>query len=101
MESAAQAVATFREALSQRRFDVLISDIGMPLQNGCELIRELRSLEHHRGQTQPTPAIALTAYARDEDGTLAAAGFQAHTSKPIEPAILVHTLAGLVGRGRG
>jgi hypothetical protein len=97
--SAAQAVAAFREGLTQRRFDVLVSDIGMPIQNGYELIRELRDMERQRGETTATPAVALTAYARDEDRAKAtAAGFQTHVPKPVDPTTLVDVVAGLVGR---
>jgi len=97
--SAAQAVALFREALNQRPFDVLVSDIGMPVQNGYELMRELRVLETQRGKTAPTPAVALTAYAREEDRAKSlAAGCQAHVAKPVEPAALFEVVGRLAGR---
>jgi CheY-like chemotaxis protein len=76
---------------------VLLSDIGMPDVNGYSLIRRVRSLPGDRGGR--TPAIALTAYARPEDGERAfAAGFQAHVTKPIDPDRLAAVVANLAGR---
>ncbi|WP_254506829.1 ATP-binding response regulator [Anatilimnocola floriformis] len=73
--------------------DLLISDIGMPEVDGCELIRMLRATSHQ------LPAIALTAFARSEDRTRSLrAGFSAHLSKPVEPAELVATVAALTSR---
>jgi len=71
--------------------DVLISDIGLPGEDGYELIRTVRA----RGYSAAAlPAIALTAYSRREDQRLALqAGFQAHVAKPVEPAILVAAVA--------
>ena len=102
VESAAQAVAAFRAGLSGRRYDVLVSDIAMPVQDGYELMRELRAMEQQRGQGQPTPAVALTAYAREEDrARTAAVGFQAHVAKPADPALIVETVAELVRSSAG
>jgi len=71
--------------------DVMLSDIGLPGEDGYELIRAIRT----RGYTADVlPAIALTAYSRREDQRLALqAGFQAHVAKPVEPAILVAAVA--------
>jgi len=71
--------------------DVLLSDIGLPGEDGYELIRAVRA----RGYSaEKLPAIALTAYARREDQRLALeAGFQAHVAKPVEPATLVAAVA--------
>ena len=75
--------------------DLLISDIGMPEEDGYALIRQVRSLECDNGGC--TPAIALTAYARAEDRVKALdSGFQFHMSKPVEPAELVSTITRLV-----
>jgi CheY-like chemotaxis protein len=75
----------------------LISDIGMPVQDGYELIRQVRSRTADEGGL--VPAIALTAFARDEDRARAlAAGFQVHAAKPIVPHELIGTVARLVGR---
>jgi len=82
------------EAVSQFKPDVLVSDIGMPLEDGYSLIRKVRQLSAEQGGE--IPAIALTAYARAEDRMKAiAAGFQMHISKPVEPAELVTVVASL------
>ncbi|MBX9258145.1 response regulator [Desmonostoc muscorum CCALA 125] len=87
----ATAVASVDEALAvleQAKPDILISDIGMSEQDGYTLIRKLRSLEPEKGGR--IPAIALTAYTRDEDRLQAlAAGFQQHLPKPIDPTKLI------------
>ncbi|NDJ20184.1 response regulator [Nostoc sp. B(2019)] len=76
------------ETLAQFKPDVLLSDIGMPEEDGYSLIRKIRAQE--TGQKQKLPAIALTAFARDEERILILqAGFQAHISKPVEPDELV------------
>lgn len=93
-----------REALQmiqQSQPDVLISDIRMPEQDGYVLIRQVREIESEQLESFPPPkkpthlpAIALTAYAREEDERhLSNAGFQLHLSKPIEPATLVAAVA--------
>lgn len=74
--------------------DVLVSDIGMPGEDGYSLIRRVRALTGRM-----IPAAALTAFARREDRTRAMmAGFQAHVAKPIEPGELVIVVASLAGR---
>ncbi|MEH2240686.1 hybrid sensor histidine kinase/response regulator [Nostoc sp.] len=87
----ATAVASVDEALAvleQAKPDILISDIGMSQQDGYMLIRKLRSLEPEKGGR--IPAIALTAYTREEDRLEAlSAGFQQHLSKPIDPTKLI------------
>jgi PAS domain S-box-containing protein len=78
--------------------DVLISDIGMPDQDGYALIREVRSLP--AGQGGSVPAIALTAYARTEDRLQALrAGYQMHVTKPVELTELAAVVASLAKRG--
>ena len=73
---------------------VMISDIGMPVIDGYELMRRIRALPGARNRL---PAAALTAYSREQDRRLAMeAGFQAHVSKPIEPAELVRVVLNLV-----
>jgi CheY-like chemotaxis protein len=75
--------------------DVLVSDIGMPAEDGFTLIRRIRALPDDRGGR--TPAIALTAYAGAEDRVRAVvAGFQHHLSKPIEPVELIVMVASLM-----
>ena len=93
-ESATEALAAFAES----KPDVLISDIGMPGEDGYELIGKLRAAEAE-GQAERVPAIALTAYARFEDRVRALnAGFQVHVTKPIEPVELIAVIASLTGR---
>jgi CheY-like chemotaxis protein len=75
--------------------DILISDIGMPEMDGYELLRQVRSLPSQ--QNNPIKAIALTAFAQQEDKEKAiAAGFQAHLSKPVNPIELIESIADLV-----
>jgi PAS domain S-box-containing protein len=82
------------EALETDSFDLLISDIGMPNEDGYELIGKIRRLPAKKGGR--IPAIALTAYARLEDRVRALnAGFQAHIAKPVEPVELVAVVASL------
>ncbi|WP_166442560.1 PAS domain-containing hybrid sensor histidine kinase/response regulator [Phragmitibacter flavus] len=77
--------------------DVLISDIGMPGEDGYSLIRRVRVLPVEKGGA--VPAIALTAYARSEDRMRAiVAGFQMHIAKPAEAAELLAMVASLAGR---
>lgn len=94
------AVASVPEALQMlKRWqpDVLISDIGMPQEDGYSLIRQVRSLPPDQGGN--IPAAALTAYAGLEDRLRAIqAGFQLHLPKPIEPAELAIVIASLVKR---
>ncbi|RKG63008.1 response regulator [Corallococcus sp. CA054B] len=89
-----------RQALEKHQLHrphVIISDIGMPGEDGYSFIRRLRALPLEQGSQ--TPAIALTAFARMEDRTRALlAGFQMHVPKPIEPAELIIVLASLTGR---
>ncbi len=81
-------------ALKSLRPDVLISDIGMPNEDGHSLIRKVRALTPEQGGQ--TPAAALTAYVRVEDRLqILRSGFQIHLPKPIEPAELVAVVANL------
>jgi signal transduction histidine kinase/DNA-binding response OmpR family regulator len=93
VESAAEAMLAFVDWNP----DLLVSDIGMPQEDGYSLIRRLRELRHERAQL--IPALALTAYATDEDKSRAlSAGFQMHLAKPIEPESLVTSIAAALGR---
>ena len=89
-------VAKALEAIDSFKPNILLSDIGMPEQDGFDLIREVRG----RGYTfQQLPAVVLTAFARTEDRRRALlAGFQAYASKPVDPTELTATIATLVGR---
>jgi PAS domain S-box-containing protein len=85
------------EIVPRERPDVIVSDIGMPDEDGYALIRRIRALP--AGSGGQTPAIALTAYARAEDRVAALrAGFQHHLTKPVEPAELMAVIASLVER---
>jgi len=92
--------ASVTEALAEldaSRFDVIISDIGIPDQDGFDLIRQLHSRPAERGGQ--TPMIALTAFARQEDrAKLLRAGFGAHIPKPADPAELIAAVANLARR---
>jgi signal transduction histidine kinase/ActR/RegA family two-component response regulator len=93
--SANAAIAALTE--SSQPIDILISDIGMPEEDGYSLLRRVRALKPENGGR--IPAIALTAYARTQDRTAALlAGFQSHIAKPVEPAELVAVIANLAGR---
>lgn len=77
--------------------DVLISDIGIPGEDGYSLMQRVRALGKERGGG--TPSLALTAYARPEDRVRAVrAGFDMHVAKPVEPVELVTMVASLAGR---
>lgn len=83
--------------LAERRPDVIVSDIAMPQQDGYAFLRRVRSLTEEQGGG--TPAIALTAYASEQDKARSlAAGFQIHVSKPVEAADLVAAVARAAGR---
>jgi PAS domain S-box-containing protein len=85
------------EKLREQRPDVLLSDIGLPKDDGYTLIKRVRMLTEEEGGL--VPAAALTAYAGEEDHRRALqAGFQAHVAKPIEPADLALLVASLSGR---
>jgi PAS domain S-box-containing protein len=77
--------------------DVLLSDIGMPGEDGYDLIRKVRELGQQRGFR--TPAIALTGYARDEERARALEeGYQVYLSKPVETIALVAVITELASR---
>jgi PAS domain S-box-containing protein len=87
--SAEEAIALLRE----HRPDVVLSDIGLPTEDGYAFIRRVREIDG------TVPAAALTAYAGIDDRRRALeAGFQAHVSKPIEPGKLTLLVASLAGR---
>ncbi|MUG97557.1 response regulator [Scytonema sp. UIC 10036] len=92
------AVATAADALialTSFKPDILISDIAMPVEDGYTLMRRVRSLPPEQGGQ--IPAIALTAYAREEDRQKCfAVGYQHHLSKPINSATLLAAIASLL-----
>ena len=94
-----EGAASVREALdavARERPDLVLSDIAMPGEDGFTFVHELRRLEEARGERRVAIA-ALTAFARPEDRQRAlAAGFDAHLAKPVDPATLHATIAGLL-----
>jgi signal transduction histidine kinase/ActR/RegA family two-component response regulator len=82
--------------LRRERFDVLVSDIGLPDIDGHELLRRARAAPH---EPRHVPALALTAYAEAEDVARArSAGFEHHLAKPFSPDRLVAAVASLTSR---
>jgi CheY-like chemotaxis protein len=91
--SVAEALTVFAEW----RPDVLVSDIGMPVEDGYVLIRKIRALARSDGGE--VPSIALTAFAAAQDKEKAlASGFNKHLSKPVEPVQLAKEVARILGR---
>ncbi len=91
VQSAIEALETFAP-------DVLVSDIGMPHSDGYDLIRRVRALGYGADRC---PAIALTAFAREEDGLRAlSAGYQVHLAKPVYPHHLVSVTSRLLEDAR-
>ena len=88
VSSAGEAI----KAIRQRRPDVLVSDIAMPDEDGYGLIEKVRSLED--GESESIPAVAITAYAKDEDREKAlSSGFQIYLAKPVELTELISVVA--------
>ena len=96
--TAAGSVREAIEALRKARLDVLVSDLGMPDQDGFDLIRQVRDEGY---DARDLPAVALTAFVQKDDARLALlAGFQVHVPKPIDPHDLTSVIARLSGRRR-
>lgn len=82
--------------ISESRPDVIVSDIAMPVHDGYEFIKRVRALQDG---LSTIPAVAITAYAREEDRDRAlTAGYQEYLPKPVEPIELIAALARLAGR---
>ncbi len=95
---AAGSVAEAMELIAERMPDIIISDVGMPGEDGFELARRLRALSA-AGKPAP-PAVALTAYASSVDrARLLSAGFLAHLTKPLVSAQLFATIGRLLHLG--
>ena len=85
------------QALDRSLPDILLSDIGMPEEDGLSLLRKVRTRAVARGGG--IPAIAITAFARAEDRAQALlSGFDGYVTKPIDPAALLSTIATLTGK---
>jgi CheY-like chemotaxis protein len=94
----AQTVSEALIALGERATDVLVSDIGLPVEDGCSLIRRVHQDAAKRGE-RPLPALAVSAYARLEDQERAlASGFQSFVAKPVKMADFIRSVAKLSGR---
>jgi signal transduction histidine kinase/ActR/RegA family two-component response regulator len=95
--SCEEALALIREAAARNRPHVILSDLGMPRDDGFDLIRKVRALAPEDGGR--IPAIAVTGYANLEDRQRAlAAGFQTHLAKPIDPVAVAVAIAGAAAR---
>jgi CheY-like chemotaxis protein len=83
------------EKVKAESFDLIISDIAMPVMSGYELVEELRRMRDYRR----TPTIAVTGFAMQNDRERSLqAGFNAHMTKPINPQTLLHTVNRLLGK---
>jgi CheY-like chemotaxis protein/nitrogen-specific signal transduction histidine kinase len=97
VSSAEEAYTLITATPLQGRLDVIVTDIGMPGEDGYSLIRRVREWERARGAH--IPAVALTAYGQVEDRVRALnAGFQMHLAKPVEPAELAAVITSLIRR---
>jgi len=96
VEAVGSAAAAL-QAVRRRIPDIMVSDVGMPGEDGYALIQQLRAWETSRGGG--LPAVALTAYARVEDRVAALrSGFDAHVHKPVEPIQLAQLVKQLARR---
>jgi PAS domain S-box-containing protein len=95
--SASEAFEIITTAQEQKRPDVMVTDLGMPDEDGYSLLRRVRQWDLQHGLY--TPAVALTAFGRLEDRKRAlTAGFQMHVAKPVEPDELAFMIASIVNR---
>jgi CheY-like chemotaxis protein len=95
----ADSVKEALEAMENSWPDVLVSDIGMPVEDGYDLIRKVRLIGTERGAH--VPAVALTAYTREEDRARSLAeGYEEYLPKPIDPSELIKLLARLAQNKR-
>ncbi|HEX9962618.1 MAG TPA: ATP-binding protein, partial [Pyrinomonadaceae bacterium] len=103
-EAAVEIAASAAEALKKVKEsppNLIVSDIGMPDEDGYTLMRKIRAWEKETGRERQIPAIALTAYARAEDRRKALdSGYQVHISKPVEPVELTKLAENLVKQRR-
>jgi len=96
--TACESAAETLELAPANSVDLIVSDIGMPQMDGFEMIKRLRELDQYKS----VPAIALSGYASNKDAKSAlAAGFDAHVSKPVDPAELLRLINKLVKKSSG
>lgn len=97
-----RVAASVRDALlivNEWKPSIIVSDIGMPEEDGYVLIKEIRAQKN--SEISKIPAVALTAYARSQDRLRAlSSGYQMHVAKPVEPIELVVVIASLVHQER-
>ena len=91
-ESGAQA----EKLAAETDYDVILMDIRMPVMSGLEAARQIRAMSRTDAQTVPIIAMTANAYEEDVSQSLAA-GMNAHLAKPIEPQVILDTLAGYIG----
>ena len=97
--SAAPSVAEAIPLLKSFAPRILIGDIGMPGDDGYELIRQVRRSGY---EADRLPAIALTAFTRIEDqNRILESGYQIHLAKPVDPSALIHAIASLLSGTSG
>jgi PAS domain S-box-containing protein len=98
--SAAEAYTLITSAPEQKLPTVMVTDIGMPVEDGYSLMRRVREWGRESGAY--IPAVALTAYGRAEDRVRALrSGFQMHVAKPVDPAELAIVITSVIGRPGG
>jgi signal transduction histidine kinase/CheY-like chemotaxis protein len=94
----AESVEAAEQSFLERRPDLLIADIAMPRADGHVLVRRIRERERQTGERR-VYAIALSAYARDEDRRRSlSAGFDRYLTKPIDPVVVIDILREFAGR---
>lgn len=94
--STAKRAAEALETVTEKSFDVILSDISMPKMDGYELLRALRSMP----DIADIPAIALTGFGRNEDAQQAlGAGFSAHVTKPLDTTELIRAILAAAKNG--
>jgi signal transduction histidine kinase/CheY-like chemotaxis protein len=93
VSSSAEAIASLLDTPRHLLPHVIVSDLGMPAEDGYQLIRQVRAIDNELGRI---PAVAVTGYATADDVQRAlAAGFQLHISKPMDPAAFIAAVADL------
>jgi signal transduction histidine kinase/CheY-like chemotaxis protein len=94
--TAVGTAADAMQAFEKSQPDIIISDIGLPEEDGDQLLQRIRSLELERNEP-PTPTIALTAFAASKDRRMAReAGYHKHIAKPVTPAVLIAAVTTLM-----